>query len=156
MTLHEVTGRRDVEQLYSEWHRPNSIRRFLPPGVDPDSLGLVNIDHIVRCERWSEYCRTCCRTLALIESALGAHQTHKTAKVTQQLALELKREAFIVLVVPAADGEDIESFRVRRIAPSVSPWRDFTPREWALKLVEIRQRADRCSDCPDHRAAEAA
>lgn len=158
MALTEQTGKRTAEELYSAWHRPASIRRFIEPGVDADSLGLINIDHIVRCARWAEYCRTCSRTLLLIETALGLHSTHKTASVTAKLARDAGCQAFIVLVEATPSGDDIAGFRVKRIEPDPTGWFDFTPDAWARKLVELRQGSQRCAHCPDNvvQIAEAA
>jgi len=142
----ERFDRRIADKLYSEWHRVEKIRRFVGP-ADADALGMINIDALLRCERWAEYCRGCSKTAALIETALDNGQTHKEAYVTAGLANDAGVEAYAVLITPNAERDDIEQFRIRRVAPDLSKWQTWTPQQFADFLVRIRARAPHRPGC---------
>jgi len=94
--------------------------------------------------------------LALIETAMDRGQTMKPATVTKKLAERCSPQikAYILLYKLAqqpnpADPKwpDIESFRVKRIWPEPeTPWRIFTPEEWAYHLLELRSYCARSID----------
>lgn len=157
MSMTEGTGSRRGDLLYSAWHRPQSIRRWVSAD-EADALGMVNLDVVLRCERWVEYNRSCSTPIALIETAIGTHQTHKVATVTANLAAPRAHplEAYCVLIEPNDTWTDIKSFRVRMVGPNRSQWVDLTPEQWAHKLVEIHRRGEHAPDCrtvPTLRAA---
>lgn len=157
MSMTEGTGSRRGDLLYSAWHRPQSIRRWVSAD-EADALGMVNLDVVLRCERWVEYARCCSEPLVLVETAIGTHQTHKSATVTMRMAKRMNPplEAYIALLDPNATYTDVERFRVRMIHPRRSPWVDLTPEQWAHKLVEIRARAYHADHCPNARHLRAA
>lgn len=153
MSMTEGTGTRRGDLLYSTWHRTKSITRYGLTPQQADALGMVNLDALLRCERWVEYARCCNEPLALIETAIGTHQTHKNATVTTRLAARCNPpiEAFCALVQPNESWTDIDAFKVKRLYPEPSRWFDMTPRQWAHKLMEIRERGHHAETCTAHR-----
>jgi hypothetical protein len=145
---------RIADRLYSDWHRVDRIRRFVEPG-DADALRMINIDAILRCDRWAEFCRACQRTAALIETALWTpNGEYKTATVTAKLAAHASVEAFVVLVKPTEAQDDIQQFRVRQIMPEGNDqWYWLTPQGYARMLVRVRERAPHDHGCPYARQA---
>lgn len=153
--LEEQYGNRDGELLYSRWHRPASMRRFV--GVDvADAMSMINIDHIYRCDRWASYCGHCRRTQLIVESALDFGQSDKVARVTARLASDLRipAVALVALITPTADGQDIERFRVKQVAPlgaiheRLRGWQEFSPQKYVDLLVWFRRHSKRCNGCP--------
>lgn len=142
MSLVERYGYRSG--VYSRWHRPTDpdgtprLARFLPVEV-ADTLSQIDIDHIYRCDVWCEYEKQrCSEPLFLIETAEDVGQENKPATVTANLARRASIPAYVVLFTPTADGDDIERFRVKRIVPTITGWRDFTPAAYAMWLAAKR------------------
>lgn len=140
MSQTERSGDRNSDLLYSTWHRTASIRRFVSAD-EADCLAMINLDALLRCERWIENCGTCREPLAVIEVAWENGQDHKTAAATRQLALRAGCEAYAVLITPTPDRSDIQSFRVRQVAPLYSEWHHLAPLAYAQMLVRVRNRA---------------
>ena len=127
MSLRERTGLRDL--LYSGWHRPDRIRRFVPYRVAA-TLKVCDID-------WCEACHWCSWPVALIETQESSRGP-KAAVITQNLARLAGIPAYSVSYVRGSDNDDIESFGVRQIAPA-NPWVQYmTPTEYAGFLVGLR------------------
>jgi hypothetical protein len=121
--MRERSGWRD--QLYSRWHRPEQIARFV--GIDvADSLGLIDGD-------WIEYCRTCSQPLALFELTCDWSK-RKAGTVTKRLAEMAQIPAYVVYYKPNEDSTDILHFAVDD--------RDklYTPAQYAAGLVKLRSR----------------
>ena len=127
---------------YSAWHRRNSTRRFV--GIEhAQLLAQIDIDVAV----YVEYDDETKEPLALVETAKDIGQNYKCATVTRNLARRAGLEAFIVLYTPspkenpaAPDWPDIEMFRVKRICPDESGWKEVRPDTWAKCLLNIRKR----------------
>lgn len=129
---------------YGEWHRPDSICRFLSEGSAhvADALALIDID----CTLYLEYDDRNKEPLALIETARDIGQQSKPATVTRRLAQKADLPAFTVLYKiadsqnPAYPSEaDIESFRVQRLHPKPErTWRVLSPSEYLQVIKRIR------------------
>lgn len=127
MSLEERSGNRDL--LYSRWHRPSSIGRFLD-NRSAATLKVVDID-------WCESCHFCSAPLALIETQRSA-AAPKSAAITLQLAQQARIAAYSVSYQPTADGTDIEQFRWKRLWPPPFEAGTYTPAEYAQFLVSLR------------------
>jgi len=136
----ERYGARD--RSYSVWHRVNSTKRFV--GVEKaQNLSMIDLDAVL----WIEYDRDSRVPVALIETAQDVGQPFKPVTVLVELSKLSGLPAFCVLYKLSerrnptdANYADIEGFRVKRAWPD--PERLFqalTPREWAEKLLQIRQ-----------------
>lgn len=127
MTELERTGTRDL--TYSRWHRTKSLSRYV--GQRPAfECGLIDID-------WCEYCRRCNEPLALVEMMRGPRP--KEAPVMTVLAEKAGVPAYS-LSYELDDHGDISLFHLRHLSPDRSQIFTFTPGEWALWLVGLRER----------------
>lgn len=139
MSQEERFGTRD--RCYSAWHRRQSTRRFV--GIEKaQTLAMIDLDASL----YVEYDDATKEPIALMETAIDTDQEFKTATVTANLARRAGISAFVVLyrrsqVRNAADRNwhDIERFRVRRIHPDPTGFVTLTPKQWAEKLVKIRE-----------------
>jgi hypothetical protein len=136
----ETTGERSL--VYSAWHRRYSTQRFV--GIEAaQRLAMVDID----CCLWVEYDDRTREPLALIETARDVGQQNKVATVTRNLARRAGIAAYCALYAhsdlanPAAPGlPDIIAFRVKRLWPQPElEWKTFAPREWAQRLLAMRE-----------------
>lgn len=129
MTLEERSGKRDL--VYSGWHRPSRIKRFLDPRKAA-RLGMIDIDAC-------EYCAACKAALALIE--VKHHKAPvKTATVTLGLGQDANVPVFLVCYVPDESAEDIKAFQWKQLwPPPQPPARDLTLREYAEWLWSLRE-----------------
>lgn len=135
MSLNERSGKRDL--LYSAWHRPASIKRFLG-ARRAAQLMVIDID-------WCEACYACKRPLALIETQRSGNAP-KAATVTVALAKLAGLPAFSVSYEESHEGGDIVRFRWKRlwpVGPALDQW--FLPAEYAEWLWSLRR--DHESDC---------
>lgn len=139
MSLQERYGFRD--SCYSQWHRPNSVRRFV--GIEKAQLlSMIDIDVVP----WVEYDEKTKEALALIETALDVGQTMKPAYITKSLAKRAGLPCYVVLyklsesVNPAnCECRDITEFRVKRLLPEPETgWIKYSPKAWADMLVLMR------------------
>jgi hypothetical protein len=138
----EKYGKRDG--IYSAWHRRNSTRRFI--GLEKAQL-LAMID--VDVSLWLEYDDGTKETLALVETARDVGQSIKPATVLLKLAKRIHPTipAMICLYTPSttpnpADEQwpDIEKFRCKRLWPlPENTWTEYTPQQWAEKLLKMRE-----------------
>lgn len=147
MAQEEIFGTRN--QSYSQWHRAQSISRYIEPWK-ARLLGLIDLDHIIYVEYDDSFAprtQKCRRPLALIEAAIDKGQNFKSAEVTAQLAEMAGIPAFVVLYSlsensnPAApDCLDISRLRVKRLRPrpEQKQWRILSPKEWAENLWRMR------------------
>ena len=136
-------GKREL--TYSHWHRRASIARFLKGGDRVAYwLSMIDIDA-------NEYCQSCYRPIALIETARDVGQSWKNCGITKKTAQLGGLLAYVVLY-EAEDPNtctscgnyqqpwpDIVGFRVLQVEPEAG--RDFkamTPREYAQFLVALR------------------
>lgn len=131
MSHHERTGRRDL--LYSGWHRPSRIRRYVD-AVTAAKLLAVDID-------WCEACVHCSRPLALVETQ-ESRRTPKPATITGRLAVMAGIPAYSVSYTPTDDGGDIAEFRVRQVAPERGDPLVMTPAVYAYWLWGLRRTHD--------------
>lgn len=128
MSMNERTGTRDL--LYSTWHRPASVRRFLSPRVTA-LITVIDID-------WCEYCNWCCKPVALLETQESG-RAPKSAKVTAQLAEMADLSAWSVSYERTSDNQDIGLFRVRQIYPASDEVLDLKPAIYAKFLWSLRR-----------------
>jgi hypothetical protein len=132
----EHDHRRLADRLYSTWHRPDHISRFVDP-AEADRLALIDIDQIHTLvglidsgATWAE-CTDGFTPVALIETVLWNAQK----SVTMLCKLANRRvpiPAYLVRIVPTPGLDDIEQFSVRQVAPR--RWgepRLMTPPEYA-------------------------
>lgn len=136
----ELTGQRSL--VYSAWHRRYSTARFV--GIEAaQRLAMVDID----CYLWIEYDDRSREPLALIETARDVGQDVKVATITRNLARRAGIAAYVALyrhadtANPAATTlPDIDAFRVKRLWPDPEwTWRTHTPRQWAERLLAMRE-----------------
>jgi hypothetical protein len=127
MSMDERTGDRDL--LYSGWHRPKRIRRFLDLR-DAHSLVVIDIDYC-------EACHVCYQPLALIETQRSAHLP-KQAPIMAKLAHLAGIPAWSVSYQPNDAGDDIEIFRVRQIEPFDEESFTMSPEIYAKWLLNLR------------------
>jgi len=132
------------DRSYSAWHRRNSTRRFV--GIErAQTLAMIDLDASL----YVEYDDGSKEPLALIETALDRGQTMKPATVTKNLAQRCfpTVPAYILLYRLSEERnpadplwQDIEAFRVRRIWPEPETnWEMLTPKQWADRLVVLRE-----------------
>jgi hypothetical protein len=134
MSQTERTGFRSL--LYSGWHRSDRIDRFLGRS-HARRLSVIDID-------WCEYCCYCSRPIALVETQESTNPP-KAARVTRQLALMAGIRAYSVSYQPTSDGDDIELFQVRLIAPELGEVMAMQPNVYAYFLWSLRN----VHTCPD-------
>jgi hypothetical protein len=142
MSLEEIRGERNL--VYSEWHRPASMVRFINDPKKVETMSYIDIDCAEYHDDWSE-------VLVLIETAIDVGQDYKPVTVTFKLAQRIYPPIPVFLVlykisktmnptVKKFQIEDIEAFRIKQISPK---WEtDFTimtPKQWAEKLLQIRE-----------------
>jgi hypothetical protein len=138
MSQDERIGLRDAH--YSVWHRARSIKRYV--GIEnAQRLSMIDIDAAL----YVEYDDATKEPVALIETARDVGQAYKTATVLRCLARRADLPAFVVLYKVGdtpnpADHTvmDIESFRVRRLWPTMTKWHDLSPLRWSEALLRIR------------------
>jgi hypothetical protein len=140
MTLTERHGNRNGDLLYSAWHRPNSMRRYMPPDI-ADEMMMINIDALARRERWIETRANTHEPLFLVETAFDTGLSDKPARATQRLAARAQLEAYVTLITPNDIRDDIIGFRVRQVNPCTGIWIKLTPQDYADLLLRARTRA---------------
>lgn len=128
MSMHERTGTRDL--LYSGWHRPRSIERFLGPRV-ATLVKVIDID-------WCEACHWCDEPIALIETQQSS-RAPKSARITVKLAQRADLAAYSVSYEPNGAGDDIDMFRVRQLHPETGEVVDLKPKTYARWLWALRR-----------------
>jgi len=147
MAQDERYGTRDL--TYSAWHRHLSTQRFI--GIEKAQLlAMIDIDVAV----FVEYDEETKQPLALVETARDVGQSYKCATITRNLAIKAGIEAFVLLYKPSvkanpadANWPDIDSFRIKRIAPTYSEdWIIKTPQQWAECLITVRSRGSAALD----------
>jgi hypothetical protein len=128
--------------VYSAWRRRYSTQRYV--GIEAaQRLAMVDLD----CALWIEYDDRTREPLALIETAQDVGQHTKPATITRNLARRAGIAAYCALYAhsqyanPAATNlPDISTFRVKRLWPQPEyPWRIHTPKEWADRLLAMRE-----------------
>jgi hypothetical protein len=140
MSDREHSGRRDL--LYSHWHRPAQIRRYLKP-VDAAKLEMIDLDSI-------ESCPVCHTTLAMTELKNSANDPRSfPSHITADLAIDADKPAFVVCYTcvcgvtgskhETRDGCDIAEFRVQQIAPQSGGMWEMSPDEYANWLLAFRR-----------------
>lgn len=115
MSRQERYGTRDL--AFSAWHR----------AIPRDDFTWIDIDHCA-------YCDQCKDPIYLIELALDVGQAFKATTVTRKLALKLAIPALLVLYT--VEDEAVSSFRVKRIAPTWTEFRQVEPQvlvDWITK-----------------------
>lgn len=127
MSLKERYGKRDL--VYSKWHRPQSISRFLDDQY-AYNLDFIDLDAI-------EYCYFCKEPLALLELAKDVGQSHKSTVVCCNLANRANLPAYLVFY--KSENGDIAQFRVRQVAPVFEDCGILTPKEYAELLQNFRE-----------------
>lgn len=127
MTLHERSGVRDL--LYSGWHRPTSIRRFVGQRIAA-CLKVIDID-------WLEACQHCNAPLALIETQAG-NRPPKSANITVELGKVAQLPVFSVSYIPNEARDDIRGFRVTQLWPPGVVDGSLSPQEYADWLWSLR------------------
>jgi hypothetical protein len=142
MAQEEIFNTRD--RSYSAWHRRQSTRRFV--GIErAQALAMIDLDASL----YVEYDDGTKEPLALVETAMDRGQAMKPATVTKRLAQRCVPmvPAYVLLYTlgeqpnPADERyKDIECFRVRRVWPEPeTPWEKYTPKQWADRLVLLRE-----------------
>lgn len=115
MSRQERYGTRDL--AFSAWHR----------AIPRDDFTWIDIDHCA-------YCDQCKDPIYLIELALDVGQSFKATTVTRKVALKLAIPALLVLYT--VEDESISGFRVKRIAPTWTEFRQVEPQvlvDWITK-----------------------
>jgi hypothetical protein len=140
MSYHERTGIRDL--LYSRWHRPDSIRRFLGL-ARAVKLHAIDVD-------WCEACCYCSRPLALVETQEAGRS--KSAKVTTYLGQMAGLPVYTIGYTANTERTDLLCFAVRQLLPQQTVEEILTPcemAEWleALRIPHFALRA-RSGSCP--------
>lgn len=148
MPQQEITGERSL--IYSEWHRRDSIKRFLAGNdVVASRLTMIDIDGAY-VEAKHPYDRP---PVALIETAQVFYQMKpesyhpKSANILFQLGKAAKIPVFLVLYLPhyqpnpaAPKWSDILEFYVKEYWPVKSEkWKVYSPEQYASFLVQLRQ-----------------
>lgn len=140
MSAGERTGYRSL--VYSGWHRPASIRRFVG-ALGAAALAMIDIDAC-------EYCARCMTPVALIETARTLSPP-KSARVTARLSTMAGIPAFSVSYSGAIvrdccahcgriqETGDIDRFLVQRIQPRHSEVVDMNPHAYAAFLMRLRR-----------------
>lgn len=142
MAQEEVYNSRD--RSYSAWHRRGSTRRFV--GIErAQTLAMIDLDASL----YVEYDDGSKEPLALVETAIDRGQPMKPATVTKKLAQRCYPllPAYILLYTLSEEAnpadekhKDIRCFRVRRIWPEPeTPWELLSPKQWADRLVLLRE-----------------
>lgn len=124
---------------YSNWHRIDSIQRFVGPAM-ARHLTMIDVDSL-------EYCSSCRKPVAVIETARDVGQAAKPSLVTLRLAQAANVPGFTLLYTLASrrfgEHPDIERFRVKVIAPIEDrEWRFLSPEAWARWIVRMHERCD--------------
>lgn len=127
MSMEERSGNRDL--LYSGWHRPSRIRRFLTVR-EAASLVVIDID-------FCEACSVCYQPLALVETQRSAHLP-KQAPIMARLARLAGIPAWSVSYLPTDEGDDIEVFRLRQVEPFDDEAYTMSPDVFAKWLLHLR------------------
>lgn len=139
------------DRSYSAWHRRASTRRFV--GIErAQTLAMIDLDASL----YVEYDDGSKEPLALVETAMDRGQAMKPATVTRRLAQRCVPlvPAYVLLYTLASEPNpaderfsDIVCFRVRRIWPEPeTPWEMITPKQWADRLVLLREWSSRRID----------
>lgn len=127
MSENERFGTRD--QTYSAWHRSKRLSRYVGHRAAFE-CSTIDID-------WCEYCRRCGEPLALIEMKRGTRP--KDAKVMTALAERANVPAYS-MAYELDDHGEISVFHLRHLAPADPRVFTFTAGEWAMWLVDLRER----------------
>lgn len=160
MSETERHGRRLADALYSQFHRTENLKQYIPRQVAVE-MGLIDLDKNV-VQRgmapgpWIEFCRRSSEPLVLIETALDTGQGHKTTLITERLARKADTYALCVLVKANEANDTIVRFRVRRIhtprqlepTPFDAEFKTYTPAEYATALAELHTIAKKHLDNP--------
>lgn len=136
----EIYDERDL--TYSQWHRINSIKRFVGE-KNARLLAMIDIDVTI----YVEYEDSTKEPICLIEIARDIGQVNKPSTVTRKLAEKANIYAFTVLYTvsktaknPAAEQwHDVEHLRVKQIYPNKTSWKELSPAEWANVLLNMRK-----------------
>lgn len=126
MAMNERYGRRDL--LYSGWHRPSSISRFVGQRTAHD-LSCIDVDYL-------EFCSGCRRPIAIIETQ-RSFGPPKSAAVCVALGGLAKLPVFTVSYAPNESGDDIQEFRWRQLWPRQSTVLNLTPSAYAFWLAGL-------------------
>ena len=137
----EIYGVRDL--AYSEWHRTNSIKRFVG-AENAKLLAMIDIDVVL----YAEYEDSRKEPICLIETARDIGQSNKPSTITRRLAEKANIHAFTVLYTPSKTAKnpaakqwpDIEKLRVKQIYPNKTSWKELSPTEWARVLLNMRKK----------------
>lgn len=114
----EKYGTRDL--AFSRWHR----------AIPRDDFTWIDIDHCAYCDR-------CKDPIYLIELAQDVGQAWKATTVTRRLAVKLAIPALLVLYT-ADEQEQIQRFRVKRIAPDYGSFVVAKPQELIDWISKVR------------------
>ena len=127
---------------YSMWHRWRSVLRFIGNPDTARALGMIDLDNAI----WIEWRKGAHEPLALIEVARD-DDSEKPYYVLARFGELAGLPAYVVRyqlagrpneAYPAV--EDISRFRVRRVWPNLERgYREYTPGEYALWLVQLRE-----------------
>ena len=139
MSARERTGQRDL--LYNDWHRRDSFMRYMTQ-VEAHRCAAIDVD-------FCEWCTKCYQPLALVETQ-QSRSFDKPYTITRNLALAAQIDAFVVSYWPTDDGLDIEGMKVQQVAPRLAAPVEMTPREWALKLYDLRTAHEMTSCSSEH------
>lgn len=142
MSNEERTGTRDL--TYSHAHRPKQLYPLLMAELGlnrvraqqlADACTVIDID-------WSEYCKWCRKTIALIEAVRGPMP--KSAGVTTELAVDAGKKAYSLAYLADDDGQ-LTRVAIRQLHPIVTEVRVMSPGEWAVWLADLHL----CHVCDD-------
>lgn len=149
MASNEIFGFRD--DTYSVWHRWKSLMRYLSFKAENTRkseaarVAMIDVDTIV----WMECDENGYAPLLLIETKRYVGGEYgKSCRAIQNLGRLSNLPTFVVLykvsesINPASDPNkpthDIDSFVVRRVAPTVGDWEEMRPQEYAEFLLRER------------------
>ena len=143
MPQHEKTNTRPQE--FSHWHRTSSLSRFLP-AEKAQRCYLTDIDSVFYIE-WTSGKKPLC--LFEVAKDVGQPIESKNADVLVALSESSMHEypVFVVLYKVAQKDipnyettvKDIESFKIRQVAPKKVDIGEKTPQEFADFIWKIRE-----------------
>ena len=132
-----------AEKAFNEWHRRDSIKRFLSgkyAKFEADQLRAIDIDLV-------EYCARTGRVVLLHEVARDNGKDDKPTAVVRALAEQSGCRALCTLVTladtpnPASpEYPDIAGFRVRQVWPKPTRFHRISVQEYAVRLNELVKR----------------
>jgi hypothetical protein len=144
---HERYGTRDLS--FSAFHREASLARFV--GLERAKLiSTIDIDFApaLAPTLWIEYREHDRQVLCLVETSIDTgRQDHKPATVITALAKRARVPAYLILYQRSpkqnpADPrfQDLEAMHIKRLHPRPDrEWRQFTPQQYAEKLIALRE-----------------